>query len=100
MSSDPPQQSKPGRSRGGKGKMDVDRRFEAKTIAAIILGVVIIAFAVANSQKVQVHFIVATAHWPLVLVIVISILVGFLLGNLVRRRTHRPAKPGRGQSGV
>jgi uncharacterized integral membrane protein len=89
MSTDPLQQSKPGKPRGGK---EVDRRFQSKTIAAIVVGVVIIAFAVANSQKVEVHFIVTTAHVPLVLVIVISILLGFIFGQLTHRRMHRPPK--------
>jgi uncharacterized integral membrane protein len=96
MPSDPPQQSTTGKPRDGKARPAVDRRFQSKTIAAIVVAVLIIAFAVANSQKVQVHFIVTTAQTPLVLVIVIAILLGFALGQLTHRRMHRPPKRGAG----
>ncbi len=72
--------------------MDVDRKFETKTLAAIAVAVLLIVFAIANNQKVEVHFLVATADTPLVIVIVIAFLLGFILGNLVRRRSHRPRK--------
>jgi uncharacterized integral membrane protein len=78
--------------RGRKGGMDVDRRFEAKTLTALAIGVLIIAFAVANNHRVEVDFLVTTAQTPLVIVIVVAMLLGFTLGVLVRRRTHRPSK--------
>jgi uncharacterized integral membrane protein len=88
MPSDPLQQPETGRRRG-KPKSDVDRRFQGKTLGALAIGVLIIAFAVANSQKVQVHFLVTTAHISLVIVIVIAMVLGFALGMLVSRRARR-----------
>jgi uncharacterized integral membrane protein len=61
----------------------------AKTLAALAVAALIIVFAVANSQKVEVDFLVATTHTPLVVVIVISLLLGFAFGNLMQRRSHR-----------
>jgi uncharacterized integral membrane protein len=87
MSRDPLQQPESGRR--GKGGRGVERRFEGKTLAALAVGVLIIVLAVANSQKVEVDLLVTTAHISLVIVIVIAILFGFVLGNLVRRRSHR-----------
>jgi uncharacterized integral membrane protein len=94
MSSDPlkdPARSA-GRRRRRKDGLDVDRRFEAKTLVALAVGVLIIAFAVANNHDVKVDFLVTTANTPLVIVIVIAMLLGFVLGNLMRRRTHRASK--------
>jgi uncharacterized integral membrane protein len=67
-----------------------DRGFEAKTVAALVIAALLVAFAVANSQKVEVDFFVATAHTPLVIVIVISVLLGAALGALTAYRSHRP----------
>jgi uncharacterized integral membrane protein len=80
----------PGRGAGRRGGHDVDRKLETKTIAAIVVAVVLIAFALANSQEVEVDFLVFQANTPLVVAIVIAMLLGFLLGNLLRRRTHKP----------
>jgi uncharacterized integral membrane protein len=76
----------------GRQRADVDRRFEAKTVAAIVVGILIIVFALINRQKVEIHFVIATAHTPLVVAIVISFLLGLALGYLVRRRSHRAPK--------
>src|SRR5437762_2977596 len=89
---DPARPADGGRRRR-KGGMEVDRGFEVKTLAAIAVGVLIIAFAIANNHQVKVDFLVTTTDAPLVVVIVIALLLGFILGNLVRRRTHRAAKP-------
>jgi uncharacterized integral membrane protein len=67
-----------------------DRGFEAKTIAALLIAVLLVAFAVANSQKVEVDFLVTTADVSLVIVIVISVLLGAALGALTVMRSHRP----------
>ena len=74
--------------RRGKGG-EVDRRLETKTLAALIVGALIIAFAAVNSQKVQIDFLVASAAAPLALALVIAMLLGFVLGVLVSRRARR-----------
>ncbi len=67
-----------------------DRGFEAKTVAALLLAALLIAFAVANSQKVEVDFLVTTADVPLVIIILVAVLLGAVLGALTAWRSHRP----------
>ena len=90
MASDPLKD--PAQRGRGAGGAKVDRRLEAKTVAALAVAALIIAFAVANSQKVEVHFLAFTTDTPLVVVILIALVLGFVLGNLVRRRSHRARK--------
>ena len=66
-----------------------DRGFEAKTVAALVIAVLLVAFAVANSQKVEVDFLVTTSEVPLVIVILIGILRGAVLGAVTPGRSHR-----------
>ena len=66
-----------------------DRGFEAKTLAAVLLAALLIGFAVANSQEVEVDFLVTTADVPLVLLILVSVLLGAMLGAFAHWRSHR-----------
>jgi uncharacterized integral membrane protein len=68
-----------------------DRAVEAKTLAAIVIGALIIAFALANSQKVEIDFLVFHAHASLIIVIAISVVLGMALSALVGRRRRRRA---------
>jgi uncharacterized integral membrane protein len=76
-------------ARRGKGPKP-DRRFEAKTLAALLLAGLLIAFAVANSQEVEVDFLAKTTDVPLVIVILLSVLLGAVLGAAAHWRSHRP----------
>ena len=92
MSTTPPRDQTAARSHPAPREKPAkpDRGFEAKTVAALLIVVLLVAFAVANSQKVEVDFLVATADVPLVIVIVISVLLGAFLGALTAYRSHRP----------
>jgi uncharacterized integral membrane protein len=92
MSTTPPREGTAAQTRPATREKPAkpDRGFEAKTIAALLIGVLLVAFAVANSQKVEVDFLVATADVPLVIVVVISVLLGAALGALTAYRSHRP----------
>jgi len=70
-------------------KADVDRKLEAKTLAALGIVALLVLFAVVNSQKVSIDFVAFQADAPLVIALIIAMLLGFVLGNLTRRRTHR-----------
>jgi uncharacterized integral membrane protein len=59
-------------------------------IAAGVLGALLVVFAVLNSQRVRVHWIVTTHTAPLILVIAASAVVGFAVGWLLHRRSSRP----------
>jgi uncharacterized integral membrane protein len=57
-----------------------------------------VLFAVLNSQTVKVHFLATTAGLPLIVVIVLCGVIGFVIGWLTsRRRAARSA--GRQSSG-
>ncbi len=65
------------------------RRRPGATVLAAGLGAVIAVFAVLNVGSVKVNWIVASTSTPLVIVIVLSLLVGFLCGLVARGRRRR-----------
>jgi uncharacterized integral membrane protein len=65
-----------------------------RAIAAAVLGVVLVAFGALNSQSVTIHWIVATTHAPLIIVIFGCGAIGFGVCWLVARLRlgdHEPA---------
>jgi uncharacterized integral membrane protein len=83
-----PGQSKPKTPRRG-------RREQGRTVVLLILAVLVTLFAVFNVHKVKVDWIVRTSEVPLIIVIVLSLLVGALLGAFASRRGGK-SKPGKG----
>jgi len=66
------------------------RRASPRTIAAAVLGGLVVLFAVVNLQTVTIHWIVTTTDTPLIVVIVGCGLIGFAVGWLFARRSaHR-----------
>jgi uncharacterized integral membrane protein len=81
---------------------DVDRqelhetfqpRLYALLAGLLLLVAYVIAFVVENDKRVDVHFVLATAHtsliWVIVLSLVIGLLAGLLLSQLYRRRSRK-----------
>jgi uncharacterized integral membrane protein len=64
----------------------VDRRRQATLIGVAIAVVLLVWFALANVRDVRIDFWVFDRQAPLILVIVISGLLGALIGALVMRR--------------
>ncbi len=64
-------------------------RERARTIALIVLAILITLFAVLNLKDVKVDWIVGSGHAPLIIVIVISLLVGAVLSYFADRRSGR-----------
>jgi lipopolysaccharide assembly protein A len=66
------------------------RRESARTLGLVVLGGLTAAFAVLNLETVEVDWIFGTAHVPLIVVIVLSLLLGAVLlygaERLVARR--------------
>jgi uncharacterized integral membrane protein len=81
-----PGQSQPKTPRRG-------RREQGRTVALLIVAVLITLFAVLNVDKVKVHLIFGSGEVPLIIVIVASLLVGVALGYFASRRG------GKGQQG-
>lgn len=48
-------------------------------IAALIFTLIVAVFAVINVEPVKVDFLFGTAEWPLILVILVSVLMGALI---------------------
>ena len=70
--------------------MDPDRRSELIRIGVIVVVVgLLVWFALANSQRVSVDFLVTTHSARLIVVIVISAVLGAIVGQLVARRRRR-----------
>mgnify|MGYP005751258681 CR=1 FL=1 len=50
-------------------------------LAGIVFAIIIAIFAVLNVSPVEVNFLFGTAHWPLVLVILFSTLMGGVIAG-------------------
>ncbi|HEY4280453.1 MAG TPA: LapA family protein [Conexibacter sp.] len=67
------------------------RRERARLIAIGILAVLATLFAVLNFDQVKVHLLFDTVKLPLVVVIAVCLLVGFVIGVLATRRSAKRA---------
>lgn len=65
------------------------RALASKTIAAVAVAFLLIAFGVSNDNRVAVDYLVITRQSPLILVIGVSALLGALIGGLIVRRRSR-----------
>jgi len=69
----------------------------ARLVALVLLAAYAIAFVLENRKSVKLHFVLVTASVSLVWLILLSLVVGFLVGILLsqlerRRRRRRAAK--------
>ena len=72
-----------------------ERALVSKTIAAVAVAFLLIAFGISNDTDVPVDYLVVTRDSPLILVIGVSALLGAIIGGLVMRR---PRARSRGRS--
>lgn len=63
------------------------RREQTRTVALIVLAILITLFAVLNVDEVRVHWIFGSGNAPLIIVIVVSLLVGIVLTHFAERRS-------------
>ena len=68
------------------------RRARARLIAGLILGALGLAFALVNLRDVKVDWIVGSAHSPLILVIVVSVLIGVGVDRVAVSRARKRSK--------
>jgi len=66
------------------GSADTGRNVNVKFIALGLLGAILVLFALLNTHEVGVDWIFDTVSAPLILVIAVSAIIGFLMGLLVR----------------
>jgi uncharacterized integral membrane protein len=70
-----------------------DRRHQATLVGVAVAIILLVWFALANLRDVRIDFWVFNRQAPLILVIVISGLLGALIGALaMRRRTKEPSE--------
>jgi uncharacterized integral membrane protein len=66
------------------------RDLKAKTIAALAVAVLLIAFGLSNRNDVPIDWLVGTTDTPLIIVIVVSAALGAIIGGAtVRGRSKR-----------
>lgn len=68
------------------------RRFDSRQVSTVVAAVLLLWFAIANWQRVEIHFWVLTAHASLTVVIAVSAVLGGFVTWLARRRA-RTSKP-------
>jgi uncharacterized integral membrane protein len=68
------------------------RGLVSKTIAAVAVAFLLIAFGVSNKTDVPVDYLVVTRESPLILVIGVSALLGAVIGALLMRRPRARAR--------
>jgi uncharacterized integral membrane protein len=67
------------------------RDLTSKTVAAIAVAILLIAFGLSNRDDVPIDWLVGTTDTPLIVVIVVSAVLGALIGGLAVRRGSRRA---------
>jgi uncharacterized integral membrane protein len=65
------------------------RREQARRASLLALAALIVAFGVLNFNEVSVNWVVGSGHAPLIIVIVVSLVVGVVLGHFAERRSAR-----------
>jgi uncharacterized integral membrane protein len=67
-----------------------ERDLKSKTIAAVAVAILLIAFGLSNRNDVAINWLVGTTDTPLIIVIVVSAALGAILGAaVVRGRSKR-----------
>ena len=67
-----------------------ERDLKSKTIAALAVAVLLIAFGLSNRNDVPIDWLVGTTDTPLIIVVLVSALLGAVIGGAaVRGRSKR-----------
>jgi uncharacterized integral membrane protein len=70
-----------------------ERALASKTIAALAVALLLIAFGISNNNDVPVDWLVGTTQTSLILVILVSALLGAAVGFFVGRGRKRRGPP-------
>ncbi len=65
------------------------RLIGAKQVGWAAVAAVALAFVVLNNEKTEINFLVASPEWPMWVLVVASMILGFLLAKLTGRRRKR-----------
>lgn len=75
-------------------------RLHGYAIATVALVAILIALAASNTAHVKVNWLIATSHIPLVWLVLVAAIVGWLLGLMASARFHWRTRAPRGKTGV
>ncbi len=64
------------------------RRFDSRQVSTVVAAVLLVWFAIANWQHVEIHFWVLTVHASLTVVIAVSAVLGGFVTWFARRRAR------------
>jgi uncharacterized integral membrane protein len=70
----------------GPSKRDV---VTSKTVAAVAVAILLIAFGLSNRNDVPIDWLVGTTDTPLIVVILVSAVLGAILGGAAVRKSSR-----------
>ena len=73
-------------------KSAVQRAATSRTVAALVIAGLLVAFGVANNDDVPVDWIITTTQTPLIVVIAVSAVLGAILGFAAGRRMRRSGR--------
>ena len=65
------------------------RRISGRTIAGVVIAVVMVVWILSNRQRVSISFLLTSATMPLWVALAISGVLGCVVGFLVGRRRYR-----------
>jgi len=72
-----------------KSEAPADRLVSAKQVGWAVVVAVAVAFVVLNNEKTEINFLVASPEWPMWVLVVASMVLGFLLAKLTGRLHRR-----------
>jgi uncharacterized integral membrane protein len=65
------------------------KRDQTRLIVGAVLAVIVLIFVLSNTQKVKVHWIVGTTRTPVILALVVTLLIGIIIGAVGARYERR-----------
>ena len=69
-----------------KSSVKAARRLSVRQVGWLLLAVVAVLFVVLNNNKTEINLVVASPEWPMWVLVVASMVIGFLLAKLTGRR--------------
>lgn len=69
-----------------KSSAKAGRRISVRQVGWLLLAVVAVLFVVLNNNKTEINLIAASPEWPMWVLVVASMVIGFLLAKLTGRR--------------
>ena len=69
-----------------KSSAEAGRRIGVRQVGWLLLAVVAVLFVVLNNNKTEINLIAASPEWPMWVLVVASMVIGFLLAKLTGRR--------------